>query len=170
MPIAFPNGSWRRTRGTGSDDDPTPEKPRSRRLVHRKALDEKQKYNGKPVVATRFVRACPMGHVDDLDWYGFVHRGPHECVPRLWLDESGATGELSNLRVRCSCKASRSMTEANEISRDSTSSGTLQRGRDRGSDRTRTRTATTPAVCSSGRPRTPISAPRPRPVDSRQGG
>ncbi len=29
---------------------------------------------------TRFVRACPKGHVDDLDWRGFVH-GPGTTVP-----------------------------------------------------------------------------------------
>ena len=100
----------------GDDDDPSPDRPRSRRLVHRTALDEKRRYNGKPVVATRFVRACPKGHVDDLPWHDFVHGGPTKCLGRLWLDETGATGELANLRVRCDCGKSRSMSEANEIS------------------------------------------------------
>ncbi len=35
---------------------------RSRRLVHRKALDDKRRFEGRQVVATRFVRACPRGH------------------------------------------------------------------------------------------------------------
>ena len=112
----FPEWFVAQDSGNGGDDDPSPEKPRSRRLVHRKALDEKRKYNGKPVVATRFVRACPKGHVDDLPWHEFVHGGPTKCLGRLWLDESGATGELANLRIRCICGRSRSMTEANEIS------------------------------------------------------
>lgn len=112
----FPEWFVAQDSGDGRDDDPSPTRPRSRRLLHRKHLDERRRYDRKPVVATRFVRACPKGHVDDLDWYEFVHRGPHGCVPRLWLDETGATGELSNLRVRCSCGVSRSMTEANEIS------------------------------------------------------
>src|SRR5436190_22099410 len=43
------------------------EKERSRRLVHRKALDDKARFDMRPVVAPRFVRACPKGHVDDLD-------------------------------------------------------------------------------------------------------
>lgn len=40
---------------------------RSRRLVHRKALDGRGRFDGDGVIATRFVRACPRGHVDDLD-------------------------------------------------------------------------------------------------------
>ena len=112
----FPEWFVAQDSGDGGDDDPSLARPRSRRLLHRKHLDERRRYNGRPVVATRFVRACPKGHVDDLDWYGFVHRGPKECLGRLWLDETGATGELANLRVRCGCGASRLMTEANEIS------------------------------------------------------
>src|SRR5262249_48756118 len=49
------------------------ERERCRRLVSRKALDERGRFEGRPVVATRFVRACPRGHVDDLEWHGFVH-------------------------------------------------------------------------------------------------
>ena len=36
------------------------------------------------VVATRFVRACPRGHVDDLDWRRFVH-GPEDELPAAAL-------------------------------------------------------------------------------------
>ena len=91
----------------------TPDRPRSRRLVHRKAL-EKGKYDGRPVVATRFVMACQKGHVADLPWRSFTHGGPTGCLGQLWLDETGATGELANLRVRCECGKSRLMTEAND--------------------------------------------------------
>ena len=102
--------------GRGSGNQASSRKPRSRRLVHRKALDEKRRFANEPVVATRFVRACPKGHVDDLSWYEFAHNGPTKCLGRLSLDETGTTGELSNLRIRCSCGKSRSMTEANDIS------------------------------------------------------
>ena len=100
----------------GRRDEPaSPARPLSRRLVHRKALDERRRFDGRPVVATRFVRTCPKGHVDDLPWHDFVHYGPTACIGQLWLDETGATGELANLRVRCECGKSRLMTEANEI-------------------------------------------------------
>lgn len=88
---------------------------RSRRLVHRKALDERGRFDGSEVVPTRFVRACPRGHIDDLDWHGFVHRGGRECKGQLWLDERGTGGDLGDLTVRCqACKATRSMQEAAE--------------------------------------------------------
>ena len=85
---------------------------RSRRLVSHKALDQRLRLERKPVVATRFVRACPRGHVDDLNWYRFVHKSGDRCLGELRLDESGTTGDLSELIVRCSCGARRVFAEA----------------------------------------------------------
>jgi hypothetical protein len=85
---------------------------RSRRLVHRKALDDKGKFDGRPVVATRFVRACPKGHVDDLEWWRFVHGADDKCRRQLWFDERGTSGDLADLFVRCECGKSRNMYEA----------------------------------------------------------
>ncbi|MBI4880540.1 MAG: DUF1998 domain-containing protein [Planctomycetes bacterium] len=88
------------------------ERERSRRLVHRKRLDERGRLEGRAVVATRFVRACPRGHVDDLDWRRFAH-GPDEACPRqLWLDERGTSGDLADLVVRCECGKQRNLYEA----------------------------------------------------------
>jgi hypothetical protein len=92
------------------------ERERSRRLVHRKELDEKGWFDGRPVVATRFVRACPKGHVDDLDWRRFVHGAEDPCRQRLWLDERGTSGDLADLVVRCECgKSPRSLYEATQL-------------------------------------------------------
>ena len=88
---------------------------RSRRLVHRKALDEKGRFDGKKVVATRFVRGCPRGHVDDLSWHWFVHGSGDKCRRQLWLDERGTSGDLSDLVVRCECKRFRGMYEATDL-------------------------------------------------------
>nr|MBA2642869.1 DUF1998 domain-containing protein [Actinomycetota bacterium] len=87
------------------------ERERSRRLVHRKALDDRGRIDGRQVVATRFVRACPKGHVDDLDWRRFVH-GADTCLRQLWLDERGTSGDLADLVVRCECGKSRGLYEA----------------------------------------------------------
>ena len=94
------------------DEDDT---GRKRRLVHRKALDGRR-FEGCAVVPTRFVRACPRGHVDDLDWIGFVH-GRERCRRQLWLDETGTTGDLADLIARCECGKSRRLYEATEIDR-----------------------------------------------------
>ena len=66
---------------------------------------------------TRFVRACPRGHVDDLDWSGFAHGSGQDkrCTRQLWLDERGTTGDLSDLVVRCECGKSRRLYEAAEF-------------------------------------------------------
>ena len=110
-------GAWRfpewcvvQEAGGGAD-----ERDRSRRLVHRRALDEKGRIDGRQVVATRFVRACPKGHVDDLDWYRFVHGPEDDCRRQLWLDERGTGGDLGDLVVRCECKKSRRMHEATDL-------------------------------------------------------
>jgi len=88
---------------------------RSRRLVHRKALDGKGRFEGREVVATRFVRACPRGHIDDLDWRGFVHGDDRSCFRQLWLDERGTSGDLGDLIVRCECGKQRSLYEATQL-------------------------------------------------------
>ena len=84
---------------------------RSRRLVHRTALD-RGRFDRRPVVATRFVRACSRGHVDDIDWRRFVHGSDEPCRRQLWLDERGTSGDLTEQIVRCECGATRPMHEA----------------------------------------------------------
>jgi hypothetical protein len=91
------------------------ERERSRRLVHRKALDDRRRFDGRSVVATRFVRACPKGHVDDIDWHSFVHGSEDTCRRQLWLDERGTSGDLVDLVVRCACGQSRRLYEASMI-------------------------------------------------------
>lgn len=88
---------------------------RSRRLVHRKALDERGRFDERPVVPTRFVRACPNGHVDDLNWRYFVHWPDDNCKRQLWLDERGTSGDLADLKVRCECGKSRPLYEATHL-------------------------------------------------------
>ena len=78
-------------------------------------LDERGRFDGQRVVPTRFVRACPKGHVDDLDWIGFVHGANNRCRRQLWRDERGTTSELAELSVRCECGARRSLYEAAEL-------------------------------------------------------
>ena len=91
------------------------ERERSRRLVHRKALDDKGRLDGRQVVATRFVRACLKGHVDDIDWHRFAHGAEDNCRRQLWLDERGTSGDLADLVVRCECGKSRGLYEASVI-------------------------------------------------------
>lgn len=104
---------WFVVQEEAAKDDPE-RRERSRRLVHRKSLDDKGRFDGRPVVATRFVRACGKGHVDDLDWRGFVHGSEDGCRRQLWLDERGTSGDLAELFVRCECGKSRPMYEASE--------------------------------------------------------
>lgn len=89
---------------------------RSRRLVPRKALDDKRRFDGLEVVPTRFVRACPRGHIADLPWRRFVHQAKDDgCMQQLWLDEQGTGGDLGDLTVRCECGAKRGLHEAAEF-------------------------------------------------------
>ena len=103
------------------------ERERSRRLVHRKALDQKGLYEKQQVVATRFVQACPRGHVEDINWYRFVHGPQDNCRRQLWLDERGTSGDLAELVVRCECKEKRNLHEATTI--ELTPLGTCQGAR-----------------------------------------
>lgn len=91
------------------------ERERSRRLVHRKAVDDKGRFDGRQVVATRFVRACPKGHIDDIDWRRFAHAADDNCRRQLWLDERGTSGDLADLVVRCECGESCGLHKASVI-------------------------------------------------------
>jgi len=97
------------------DEGGSGDRERSRHLVHRTKLDDKRHFEGKRVVATRFVRACPRGHVDDISWYHFVHDAGDNCRRQLWLDERGTSGDLSDLVVRCECKESRPLSDATQL-------------------------------------------------------
>lgn len=88
---------------------------RSRPLVHyREITDGQFSYNRKKckVVPVRFVQACPNGHIDDVDWKTFAHGGRSDCSQRLWLDERGTSGDLTDLTVRCGCGVRRSLAQA----------------------------------------------------------
>ncbi len=124
-PWAAPRGigawrfpEWFVVQEDGGGQSGGPPRDRSRRLAHRRALDERGRFERRPVVPTRFVRACPRGHVDDLDWRGFVHGPGSPCRRQLWLDERGTTGDLADLHVRCECGKSRPLYEAAELNRN----------------------------------------------------
>lgn len=92
---------------------------RSRRLIPRVALTRGQfiDHNKKsqPVVPIRFVRACRKGHIGDIDWYSFVHKGATTCRRDLWIDERGTSGDFSEVWVRCECKAERQLNDATKL-------------------------------------------------------
>lgn len=85
------------------------DKAAPRRLLHVSHLDGSGhrcrggKERASPVQPIRFVRACRMGHVDDLHWVDFTHRKHRDCRSRvLWIEETGATGDLTDVRISCS--------------------------------------------------------------------
>ncbi len=100
-------------------DPKTGNKYFSRPLVVRANL-EKGKYRiGKesvPVVPMRFVQACRNGHLSDINWHFFVHKGSSDCrrdLQDLWLDEGGSGNDFAEIFVRCaSCGQRRPLSQA----------------------------------------------------------
>lgn len=89
---------------------------RRRRLVQWRHLD-KWKFRDddgkrKPVVPVRFVSACRRGHIDDLNWRGYVHGSGPSCDRPLWIEERGASGDIADSWAVCDCGAQRSLYEA----------------------------------------------------------
>ncbi len=98
--------------GSGEDGD------RGRRLVSARRLDRGRFRDGErriPVVPVRFVKACPRGHVEDIDWQRFVHGSEDTCARQLWMRESGTSGDLGELMIRCECGKVRRLHEATAI-------------------------------------------------------
>lgn len=49
--------------------------------------------------AIRFVRACPQGHLDDVDWVNIIPHQQQNCRP-TWLRWRGS-GALKNITIEC---------------------------------------------------------------------
>ncbi len=115
---------WSMTQETKRVEGPGGESYVTRLLVRETWLDpDTGRYKGPDfespgrekihsVVPIRFIRACKNGHMGDIDWSYFVHKDSRRCTRDLWLDDLGATGELTDLRVRCECGEARLVNEA----------------------------------------------------------
>jgi hypothetical protein len=86
---------------------------------HRCRLSSKDDKGLSPVVPVRFVTACARGHMQDIDWSWFVHRGEgsscrpggvsrrrHEPLEEDWsavlyLESVGTSGELADYVAGC---------------------------------------------------------------------
>jgi hypothetical protein len=55
---------------------------------------------GRGHEAIRFIVACPNGHLDEFDWFYFVHAGS-PCVQRDWFKWYGGGGALSQITIEC---------------------------------------------------------------------
>ena len=65
-----------------------------------------------PALPIRFLVACSRGHLDDLPWVDYAHRGQACASPELRFLEQGSGDEPSELAVVCTqCPAARSMAE-----------------------------------------------------------
>ncbi|RME77980.1 MAG: DUF1998 domain-containing protein, partial [Planctomycetota bacterium] len=73
-------------------------------------------HSRKPPVAlpVKFVLACEYGHLSDIPWNEFVHYGKNTCsTVNLRLFESGITGEVSDVVVKCDeCGTKKSIADA----------------------------------------------------------
>jgi len=94
----------------------SPGKHKRRRLVYKDELNDRSKFfvddKARSVVPVRFVRACRKGHVGDIQWRLFVHRGEDMCFLPIWMEERGTTGDLSDIWIVCQCGANRCVREA----------------------------------------------------------
>ncbi len=49
----------------------------------------------------RFMTACTKGHLDDFPWKSWAHNGETSCNANLEFRDTGYTGSLADLRVKC---------------------------------------------------------------------
>jgi len=66
--------------------------------------------------AIRFVRACPAGHMDDVDWYGIVHRFNKDCSNTIFRWDA-AGGSLRNVSIICDCGAQATLSDIYNLTR-----------------------------------------------------
>lgn len=51
---------------------------------------------------SRFIVACPEGHMDDIDWYRLVHHSQSNCQQSEWFRWRGGGGALRDIELDCS--------------------------------------------------------------------
>lgn len=63
------------------------------------------------MIPVRFVAICSLGHIEDVPFDHWVHDGiPKDGgIHDLKYSESGGAGDLSNIRITCSCGSSKSL-------------------------------------------------------------
>lgn len=49
----------------------------------------------------RFMVACARGHLDDFPWHTYVHEKGMSCSEELRLEDSGQTGSITDLWIKC---------------------------------------------------------------------
>jgi len=85
-------------------------------------------FKGRPPAFTsRFMVACPRGHIDDFPWVTYVHKSKgNGCSGPLSLFDTGNSGTVSDLVVKCSgCGARRAMSDAFKKSEIGSCSGRM---------------------------------------------
>lgn len=64
------------------------------------------------LIPSRFIVACPNGHLDEFPYFWWAHRGrevDNDKKHRLYLKYEGNTGGLDSIVIFCSCGASNTM-------------------------------------------------------------
>lgn len=73
----------------------------------------KAKGKSPPAVPVRFVLACRGGHLDELPWVAFVHRGAPCASPILEMFERNQSSRADDVLLKCrGCNVTRSMVDA----------------------------------------------------------
>jgi hypothetical protein len=49
----------------------------------------------------RYIVACSNGHIDDFPWHRFIHGNDSNCDAELKLEDTGRTGSITDLWVKC---------------------------------------------------------------------
>lgn len=96
-------------------DQKTQKEYRTRPFLRWGAVKGGAKFEGEKVTAVpvRFIQACVNGHLDDIEWYGFVHEDfQTTCRKQLWLDEGGSGNDFEEIFVRCECGKRRPLSQA----------------------------------------------------------
>lgn len=68
----------------------------------------------RELIPSRFIVACPKGHIQDFPYLRWAHEGSASSGTEheLSLETRGRTASLGDIVIRCSCGASRPMTDA----------------------------------------------------------
>ncbi len=79
---------------------------------------EKAKCKKRQLVPMRFIAVCDQGHIDEIDWYYWAHRGKNvaetgQCDRKSaklkFLVSGKSGGDFKSMKIACQCGAKRSL-------------------------------------------------------------
>lgn len=80
-----------------------PDEPDRQRLERYSSGEKVRTKKGVVRTPVRWLAACKKGHIDDINWRRFAHRGATDCQQTMYFRDEGSGGDPQFTWITCEC-------------------------------------------------------------------